>query len=723
MSARPSSSNSAATQSLQSPRVVERDVQSIAFRPLPATPSTPFPASSSSTPGTSSHTAPGRSRRRSGIACNFDHGDATKKLAGRRPWNPTDEHKSRGFRARLSTSRPNWRSKRPPSMDQLGAPEVHPADMSTMPGFSIFRQVEQKHPSREQLDNNVKDIYEGVTMIERKCIELISSPKTMIPEDRELSAEQYQKLIGLHETLLHEQYDFFLACQNSSAEAEIRLLPNTYNMPARMWRHGQSFLEFLRKRLPTSREHMLKFICKAYIIMTLLYETVPAFVSTWIGCLGHLGRYRMAIEDDGIRDREIWTSVSRHWYLKASDRSPEVGMFYHHLAMLARPDALQQLYYYNKSLCVPYSFPIALNSIMTLFDPVLERPSRLNAHEIFIRVHAILFSGRKHDELDSTMAEFLGALDRKIAEKNKEWLHPGYYIAISLICSLLGYGSPTNPLKQSIPAGQDDGSAALSNKFTTDDETAKKQFENTRAFVMKTCDIVFRRKSDINALPFFHTILVFLYYVAQHPRAIALIEDEFPWKRLVDVLNEAFPALLSKPRMANESFPRPLRNEPLCPLPEDYALRGFAFSKGYFPADWFSNEKLEDAEKMFEPPSLGDKRRQRLHWLGHQICSLGTWIKWNTGSSRYTTAEEDERRRQVSSTESPGGGKYPHCAAPADLRSRVSGGQTGSPAPSSSLRQPGVPATASQQAPMTKMSRSDFDETMIDRLNCQFCRR
>ncbi|KAM3533734.1 hypothetical protein MY4038_003049 [Beauveria bassiana] len=574
MSARPPSSNSAATQSLQSPWVVERDVQSIASRPLPATPSTPFPASSSSTPGTSSHTAPGRSRRRSGIACNFDHGDATKKLAGGRPWNPTDEHKIRGFRARLSTSRPNWRSKRPPSMDQLGAPEVHPADMSTMPGFSLFRQVEQKHPSREQLDNNVKEIYEGVTMIERKCIELISSPKTMIPEDRELSAEQYQKLIGLHETVLHEQY-------------------------------------------------------------------------------------RMAIEDDGIRDREIWTSVSRHWYLKASDRSPEVGMFYHHLAMLARPDALQQLYYYNKSLCVPYSFPIALNSIMTLFDPVLERSSRLNAHEIFIRVHAILFSGRKHDELDSTMAEFLGALDRKIAEKNKECLHPGYYIAISLICSLLGYGSPTNPLKQSIPAGQDDGSAALSNKFTTDDETAKKQFENTRAFVMKTCDIVFRRKSDINALPFFHTILVFLYYVAQHPRAIALIEDEFPWKRLVDVLNEAFSALLSKPRMANESFPRPLRNEPLCPLPEDYALRGFAFSKGYFPADWFSNEKLEDAEKMFEPPSLGDKRRQRLHWLGHQICSLGTWIKWNTGSSRYTTAEEGERRRQVSSTESPGGSNSP----------------------------------------------------------------
>ncbi|PNP86115.1 hypothetical protein FNYG_01171 [Fusarium nygamai] len=38
---------------------------------------------------------------------------------------------------------------------------------------------------------------------------------------------------------------------------------------------------------------------------------------TWIECLGDFGRYRMAIEDDDIRDREVWTGVSRHWYSKA----------------------------------------------------------------------------------------------------------------------------------------------------------------------------------------------------------------------------------------------------------------------------------------------------------------------------------------------------------------------------------------------------------------------
>ncbi|KAK7954393.1 hypothetical protein PG988_015087 [Apiospora saccharicola] len=33
-------------------------------------------------------------------------------------------------------------------------------------------------------------------------------------------------------------------------------------------------------------------------MVALLYETVPAFATTWMECLGDLGRYRMAIEDD-----------------------------------------------------------------------------------------------------------------------------------------------------------------------------------------------------------------------------------------------------------------------------------------------------------------------------------------------------------------------------------------------------------------------------------------
>jgi hypothetical protein len=106
--------------------------------------------------------------------------------------------------------------------------------------------------------------------------------------------------------------------------------------------------------------------------MALLYETVPAFEDTWFECLGDLGRYRMAIEDDDVRDREVWTGVARHWYSKASDKAPTTGRLYHHLAILARPNALQQLFYYAKSLCVVIPFTSARESILTLFRSSLE---------------------------------------------------------------------------------------------------------------------------------------------------------------------------------------------------------------------------------------------------------------------------------------------------------------------------------------------------------------
>ena len=80
---------------------------------------------------------------------------------------------------------------------------------------------------------------------------------------------------------------------------------------------------------------MLTFIYTAYAIMALLYKTVPAFEETWIECLGDLGRYRMAIEEEDIQDREVWTQVARQWYLKASDQSPQTGRLYHHLAIVA----------------------------------------------------------------------------------------------------------------------------------------------------------------------------------------------------------------------------------------------------------------------------------------------------------------------------------------------------------------------------------------------------
>ena len=194
----------------------------------------------------------------------------------------------------------------------------HPdSDTNYEPEPELLLQPETRPISHEQLVVEVKGIYAGLVMVEAKCIDIDDKQSLAALEkdpskQTKLKPEQWQALIALHKTLLHEHHDFFLASQHPSASPALSRLAAKYSMPARMWRHGiHAFLEVLRHRLPESLDHMLAFIYIAYSMMALLYETVPTFEDTWIECLGDLGRYRMAIEDDDIRDREVWSGVAR----------------------------------------------------------------------------------------------------------------------------------------------------------------------------------------------------------------------------------------------------------------------------------------------------------------------------------------------------------------------------------------------------------------------------
>ncbi|KAI1327417.1 hypothetical protein F5Y16DRAFT_196462 [Xylariaceae sp. FL0255] len=232
---------------------------------------------------------------------------------------------------------------------------------------SLIPQPKTGPITQEQLVAEVKGIYAGLVMVESKCIEVDNAQSSQT--DTKLN-EQRQALIASHRTLLHEHHDFFLASQHPSSSPALRRLASEYAMPARIWRHGiHSFLELLHHRLPASQEHMLAFIYLAYCIMALLYETVLPFGDIWIECLGDLDRYRMAIEDDDIRDREVWTAVSRNWYAKASDKASTTGRLYHHLAIVASPNHIQQLFYNTKSLILSILFGRCRESIMTLFGP------------------------------------------------------------------------------------------------------------------------------------------------------------------------------------------------------------------------------------------------------------------------------------------------------------------------------------------------------------------
>jgi hypothetical protein len=130
--------------------------------------------------------------------------------------------------------------------DNQGRPPPTPTETdqhtSMLENYDIVLQPETRPISQEQLIAEVKGIYAGLVMVEAKCIEVDIKQATLAQADPsaqpKLNNEQWQALIALHRTLLHEHHDFFLASQHPSASPALRRLASKYAMPARMWRHG-----------------------------------------------------------------------------------------------------------------------------------------------------------------------------------------------------------------------------------------------------------------------------------------------------------------------------------------------------------------------------------------------------------------------------------------------------------------------------------------------------
>ncbi|OBT60457.1 hypothetical protein VE03_10129, partial [Pseudogymnoascus sp. 23342-1-I1] len=97
---------------------------------------------------------------------------------------------------------------------QLSSPTSDHTRMVTQPETHLI--------SQEQLVAEVKGIYAGLVMVEGKCIQVDIKQAQLAQEapdgtQPKLNNKQYQALIALHRTLLHEHHDFFLASQHPSA--------------------------------------------------------------------------------------------------------------------------------------------------------------------------------------------------------------------------------------------------------------------------------------------------------------------------------------------------------------------------------------------------------------------------------------------------------------------------------------------------------------------------
>ena len=554
----------------------------------------------------------------------------------------------------------------------------HDQDINLEPEPTMIPQPETRPISHDQLVVEVKGIYAGLVMVEAKCIEVDENQSAAAQEKdpsrkNKLSNEQWQALIALHKQLLHEHHDFFLASQHPSASPALSKLAAKYAMPARMWRHGiHAFLEVLRHRLPESLDHMLAFIYIAYSMMALLYETVSTFEDTWVECLGDLARYRMAIEDDDIRDREVWSGVARFWYSKAADKSPNVGRLYHHLAILARPSSLQQLSLYAKSLTCVTPFESARGSIMTIFapilhvkDPVYHRSSSLEI--VFIKAHGILFTGGPLDEFDDAVVQLKnGLLDNYIGRVTAKFREQGVFAAVANIAALFEYGAlkqrglhksilhlafeeanfqrhhrtgsqslhfnaeyfdanDESPPKSSsyIPQRQ----STLSNSSASDVESSEAIISRASCITFVTLSISLQRIGDKNVFPLVHVSFVFLWSLVTVEKAMKYVERDVPWGEICSFLNSLAKPEAMTPRVWGDGFPKPSDGVGR-PLPEDFVLRGQLYSQFYYTKDWFQEAMIDEEERALELPSMVAPRVERILWLGIRIASVCAPIFW-----------------------------------------------------------------------------------------------
>ncbi|KAJ5709082.1 DNA/RNA-binding domain E.t1.c1-type [Penicillium malachiteum] len=472
----------------------------------------------------------------------------------------------------------------------------HPSDLRSMMLSSspvpeivenrgMFKQLETNIITEEQLISEVRVIYKGLTLVEQKCKDI---DEEQSKSQNELTAPQWAALISLHRTLLYEHHDFLLASQHPSASPLLTRLADQYYMPARMWRHGiHSFLEVMRQQLPKSMDFLLSYIYVSYSMISLLLESVGAFKETWMECLGDLARYRMAIEESDMGERETWAGISRYWYNQDALIIPEQGRIQHHLAVLARPDGLRQLFHYTKALVSVISFENAQESIALLFKPTnnkgKEGMQRTQNPMIatFIAAHGILFAGGSKERFPILAKRFLSFLRKELPRLNRN-PQEGVYLRFPLQGAYLAVHTIAFFLEQN-------GTPAM----------------------------------DWSA----HTSLAFIWCLALSPPAMQRLETIIPWLPVINYLNRLFRPETDFSHIENESFPIRL-DEDRKQLTEDFFIRGQVWSQQYHPPGFFDNASSEDSRPVVEEESTIKQRQNRCLWLGVRIAMIGRWITY-----------------------------------------------------------------------------------------------
>ncbi|KAJ5504617.1 DNA/RNA-binding domain E.t1.c1-type [Penicillium fimorum] len=507
----------------------------------------------------------------------------------------------------------------------------------------LIKQLETHAVTKEQLSIKVNEIYARLVRVEKQCIE---SHKELAQSKAKLSECQWQAHVLLQQTLLDEHFDFFKVSQHPSASPALRGLADKYQTPARMWRYGvHSFFEQLLQKSPDSTEHMLNFIYFSFRMITCLLECVPDFRETWVQCLGDLARYRIAIDK---KDREIWIRVSRYWYNQDPDRSAENGRIQHHLAVLARPDILQQFFHYTKAVISVRPFPDAFNSIIELITPLMDVPTNNRSLVTsFMHTHGALLIQVPVEEFISRENVFLTTLQNEITQVGRSG-QQGVQLMSCNISAIFQYGNThgvretdftlklRNPTAEDRLASMEWASSTSSTAIhTAHRELSSQLISRASSLAFHTLIVMLGQVGDRNMYPSVHISIAFVWCLTLNPTAIQRLEPLVPWSLLATYLNTLFDSTINISNIEDESFPI-LDDLTTQQLPEDFLIRGQAWSRLYYPERFFEGAPTEDNRPSTEGLSTLIPRRERCLWLGVRIAAFARWMIYDRKTRQFT---------------------------------------------------------------------------------------
>ena len=384
-----------------------------------------------------------------------------------------------------------------------------------------------------------------------------------------------------------------------------------------------------------------------------------------------------------MRDREIWSNVARTWYNQAADRSPNVGRIQHHLAVLARPNIVQQLFFYTKALVSIVPFVNATDSIMLLFTPLLQDQEKnkdryTETESSLVIACGVLFTRGSLSTHRNHAKIFEETLNGHIGKLGNKWKVQGPEVASGLIACVMDCGRDKNPIwtmyqeymanikarrtlaDNADPQAQDDEDARIRDNFTQElwSKTGMDHLPRVPATIedSKNIDssvdvtvlalqllnsairINANKIGDRNIVPFMSFILSFLLSISSVGAPLFYIESHIPWHSIVTFLNTLGRSGVHDQHVEAGIFPVAAIGTG-CQLPEDFYARGSMWAQHVFPPDFFRVKVTDEDERSLELSDHSAHRSERCLYLGIRLATFGRHIHYDTLSKQFSVTE------------------------------------------------------------------------------------